>query len=161
MSYGRKLLTASTGIPLSISADGRPRWKVGGITIDWTTVTALAAPLTTNEQITYATGTMLLRYGQLMVLITATGKYGPYDPAASDGRQTLILGKCGWIERTILQLGLIGFTTANTSNTGLVMGGDLFVARLIQSGVATHTLALGPTLAEALAACPFNPIYDA
>lgn len=39
-----------------------------------------------------AYGRRLLREGTLLCKITASGKYGPYDPDASDGRETVARG---------------------------------------------------------------------
>lgn len=86
-----------------------------------------------------------------------TGKFGPYDPAASDGRQTLTVGNCFLLNESLVQGGIVGLGTAyavNVDQVGAIYGGRVWKDRLIQSGVATHTLALGPTLAELLAAFP-------
>jgi hypothetical protein len=50
--------------------------KQGGITVDYTTVTA------------DANGRRILKGGTAMGKITASGKYGPYSDAAGDGRGT-------------------------------------------------------------------------
>ena len=39
-TYGRQQL-GDTGRRIEVAADGFPEWKVGGITIDWATVTAV------------------------------------------------------------------------------------------------------------------------
>lgn len=79
------------------------RWKVGGMTIDWSTVPSVAVPVALEDGITVDAGAKYLRYGQIMAEITATGKYGPYDTGAADGRQTLTKGKCYLINETILE----------------------------------------------------------
>ena len=153
--YGRNVLSPSSGIPLAITFDGHPEWKAGGITIDWTTVAAVTgSPVVINDQITIPVGAQYLRYGQPMAMITATGLFGPWDAAAADGRALFTSGSFGFLNQTILAAGVLGFTTVNTSNAGLVVGGMVWLARLIQSGVAVHSLALGPTLAEVQAALP-------
>lgn len=76
------------------------------------------------------------------------GQFGPYDPAASDGRQTITRGKCFWLPRTVRE------ADKGSSYAGGLEGGRVFLERLIQSGTATHTLAAGPTLAEVNAAFP-------
>ena len=52
--------------------------KRAGITIDYTTVTA-------NSD-----GRRIIKGGTLIGKITASGKYGPYSDAASDGRQVAV-----------------------------------------------------------------------
>ncbi|KYN77172.1 hypothetical protein A0J52_09940 [Clostridium sporogenes] len=58
------------------------RYKTGGVTIDKTTVTS------------GSDDRKILRAGSIICEITATGKYGPFDSGASDGRQTPTMGKC-------------------------------------------------------------------
>jgi hypothetical protein len=77
--------------------------------------------------------------------------FGPYDPGASDGRQILARDRIGILNRTILQYGIFQtstLSTRNNDNPGVLVGGPLWKGRVLQSGVAAHTLALGPTLAE-------------
>lgn len=271
-TYGRQLLT-TTGNPIQASADGTPEWKTGGITIDWSTVAAVAStPYTIPaEGYVVPVGQKFLRYGQvmtkisnaptqvitetgspasgsfvlagvrpdtgqfgvsgaivqaataaqvrtalasifgtdaagnpnctvsgsaggpwtvtlagplafaaagawpLMVLMTNSlgggtapsvtiaygnaganqGMYGPYDSAASDGRQTLLTGEIGILNETILESGLIsGLPTGPTANVGLIIGGRVFLDRVLQAGGGSHSLAAGPTRAELVAAMP-------
>jgi hypothetical protein len=155
MAIGYRSLTASSGIPISVTYDGKPEWKAGSVVIDWSTVAAVSgSPVTTNDQLTIPVGQKFLRYGQFMVQITATGLYGPYDPGASDGREAPVIGKCGVLNQTILETGVLNITTRDTAYRNLITGGKVWYDRLIQSVAATHTLALGPTFAELKAALP-------
>jgi hypothetical protein len=156
MGFGLKNLTTSSGVPLQLTYDGHIEWKPGSVSYDWSTVAAVSGSAVTlaAEQITIPIGQKFLQLGQLMCEITATGLYGPYDPAASDGRQTPARGKCGLMNMTVLQNGVLGITAANTDNGNLLIGGAVWYARLIQAGVGTHSLAAGPTLAELLAVLP-------
>jgi hypothetical protein len=85
-----------------------------------------------------------------------TGKFGPFDPAAADGRQTLARSNVGILNRTILQGGVLNgvYTVRDTDHSGLLVGGQLFKARVLHSGVAAASLAAGPTLAALEAALP-------
>jgi hypothetical protein len=88
---------------------------------------------------------------------TSTGRvgwFGPYDPAATDGRATIARGDCGLIPRTIVLDGTLGLGERDDVHKGLITGGTAWEGRVIQSGTATHTLALGPTRAELLAGLP-------
>lgn len=76
------------------------------------------------------------------------GKYGPYDPSALDGRQTLTIGSCFVLRKTIK------FNDLYSDHPEVLYGGLVFKDRIIQSGTATHTLAAGPTFAELIAALP-------
>lgn len=85
----------------------------------------------------------------------SAGKYGPYDFAATDGRQALVRGECFILDETFLVTpGGTQLPAANEITGGLIEGGRIWIDRVIQSGVATHSLALGPNLAEFLTAFP-------
>lgn len=112
--------------------------------------------------VSIAIGTNSLTGGSLTIgasLTAATntqGLFGPYDPAASDGRQLLNRGDCYVLDETVLQYGLAGSTlSAQNDQVGCAIeGGLIWIDRILQSGTVAHTLALGPTLAEFLAAFP-------
>jgi hypothetical protein len=155
-SFGR-IDQGSVGKGIQVTADGRPKAKVGGVTIDWSTVTAQASTdATWEENVVLKVGKKGLRYGQVIQKITASGKYGPYDPAASDGREAAPSRGLSFIlNRTVFE------DDRMSDHPEAIYGGDVFLDRIIQSGVATHTLALGPTLAELLAAFPeMHPVRD-
>jgi hypothetical protein len=83
-----------------------------------------------------------------------TGKWGPYDFAATDGRQTLTRGNVGLINRTILPAGVNNlYALRDTDHTGLLVGGPVFRGRLIATA-GTHSLANGPTFTELEAVLP-------
>jgi hypothetical protein len=91
----------------------------------------------------------------------SSGKFGPYDPAATDGRQNLNRGDCFILDETWL-LNPAGGSFAGLGSTdiigGVFDGGDVFIDRVLHSGVATASLALGPTLANLLTAFPLLKI---
>src|SRR5690242_6738712 len=72
--FGRTQLPTNTVQPTRVSADGEPRYKAGGITIDWTnTVTAVAS----NDAVLpdgsiVKVGQKYLRYGQILCKITSS-----------------------------------------------------------------------------------------
>lgn len=82
------------------------------------------------------------------------GWFGPYDPAATDGRATLARGDCGLVDRTLVLGGSLGLDERDDFHKGLVTGGHVWEGRVIQSGTGTHSLTAGPTRAELLAALP-------
>lgn len=88
---------------------------------------------------------------------TADGRsrwFGPYDPAATDGRQTLHRGDVGLIERTLVLDGSLGLGDRDDVHKGIITGGQLWGGKVLHSGVATHSLILGPTQAELEAVLP-------
>jgi hypothetical protein len=147
-SFGFSVVDTA-GKSIQVSANGLPEMKSAGITLDWATVTAVAgADVTWLDGVVVHIGEKGLRYGQVVTKITASGKYGPYDPAAADGRQTLVNGEAFILNEAVRELDVA------SDHPPALEGGKVFLGRIIQSGVAAHTLALGPTLAELLAVMP-------
>lgn len=64
-TFGRTVLS-STGIPTQVTADGSPEWKVGGITIDWATVTAEVSDRTLTDGTVIKAGAKGLEYGTIL-----------------------------------------------------------------------------------------------
>jgi hypothetical protein len=111
--FGRNTPLPNTGVPIFALADTITYVPVaGGITIDWATVAAVGTDTVTStpEGITVKAGQKFLRYGQVLTKITASGKWGPYDPGAADGRQTLARGNVCVLNETLLENGILGFT---------------------------------------------------
>jgi hypothetical protein len=154
-TFGRTTID-NVGRSIQVTADGKPEMKQGGITVDWALVTAISgSDVTWLDGLVVEVGAKALRYGQVMSLVTATGKYAPYDPAASNGQETLIKGKCFILNESMRQ------DEVASDYPPALFGGLVFLDRIIQSGTATHTLALGPTLAELLAAFPrLQPVTE-
>jgi hypothetical protein len=85
---------------------------------------------------------------------TGLGKYGPYDPAAADGRQTLTRGECFILNLTVLENGVIpGLGGGVTDHPAVFDGGPTWKARLLIT-TGAHSLAAGPTVAEFETAFP-------
>jgi hypothetical protein len=156
MAYGRNLLTNNSVLPTRVSADGNPYHKAGGITIDWATVAAPGSDATLPDGSVIRTGNKFLRYGQVVTKITASGKFGPYDPGAADGRQTLARGNAYICDETILQYpGESAAVSAPNDQVGSVIEGGLaWIDRILNSGVGAASLAAGPTLANVEATFP-------
>ena len=153
-TYGRQVLT-KTGRDVMVLADLEDaQEKVGGIAVDWGSVAAAGAAAVLTDQTPVAIGEKVLRFGQILCEITATGKYGPFDPAANDGRQNLLRGKCWILNRTVKENGFgANINIAVTDHPQVFDGGTVWKPRLIITG-GTHSLAAGPTVAEFEAAFP-------
>jgi len=88
----------------------------------------------------------------------ASGKFGPYDPNATDGRQTLTAGECFVLNESIVNAGVGGLLVVpvaiNVNQVGgAIDGGRVWKERLVAtSGV--HSLAAGPTFTELCTAIP-------
>lgn len=148
---GRTFLNNHQIYPTRASFDGRPQYKPGGVTLDWSTVTSNGTNTTTlGDGSIIQSGTKFLRYGQTITKITASGKFGPYDPGAADGRQTLTRGEAFIVDETVTEYatGVSGNSVVNDQIGGVFDSGTVWKDRVMNSGTNTHTLALGPTLAE-------------
>jgi hypothetical protein len=253
-TYGRQSI-ATIGKSIKVTADGRPKMKQAGVTIDWTSVAVQSGDTTLNDGVVVLDQEKFLRYGQVLCKITGgeiatvtegagssggtftltvngqtttaiaqaatnatvqaalvalstvgtgnvtvtgsnggpytvtfatslgdvtftgngasltggtstitiattsqggrTGYYGPYDPAAVDGRATLTKGEAYIVLETMKQ------NDPHSDHPPVLFGGTVFLSRIIQSGTATHTLAAGPTLAELLAVFPeLQPVTE-
>lgn len=78
MAYNIGLRTKKVAEQINIFDSTQVRWITGGVTLDHTTVTA------------DGDGKKVLKIGTPLGKITATGKYGPYNKDATDGRQTAV-----------------------------------------------------------------------
>jgi phage protein U len=130
------------------SSSGGPLGGGGVVTVVFNTF----APLATVNAGTLAGGSVT---PAVTVVGASSGKFGPYDPAAGDGRQTLARGDCFILDETYLVTPAGSqLPGANDNIGGVIEGGLIYIDRVIQSGVAAASLALGPTLANFLAAFP-------
>jgi hypothetical protein len=98
----------------------------------------------TAPTVTHATGTAG----------TGTGMYGPYDPAATDGRQSLVRGECFILNETVTQYPPLGLGAPTSDHPAVFDGGTVWKERLLVTTSASGSLALGPTLTNFEAAFP-------
>jgi hypothetical protein len=147
-SYGTTtLVTGGRGV--QASAEGTPRWKAGGVTIDWSTVTAVVADTTLLDGTVVKAGQKYLRYGKVLCRITASGKFGPYDVGAADGRQALVVGQCFILNQTVVM-----DTDLASDHPAVFDGGRVFVGRVTDiAAIGTHQIA-NPTRVLATAGFP-------
>lgn len=86
---------------------------------------------------------------------SGTDEYGPYDPSATDGRQTLARGRCWILNEDVLEEGPLGFNGGASDHAGNVFdGGEVYRQRLLATTKAAGTLADGPTFANFETAFP-------
>jgi hypothetical protein len=60
----------------------------------------------------------------------ASGYYGPFSSAATDGRQSLVRGRCCVLNESLTQNGPLGLATQATDHPGTIQGGRVWRARL-------------------------------
>lgn len=137
-SYGNKtLFTETIGRSISVTADGAPKYKAGGITIDWDTVPAIGEDddytlvSVVNGQVTFQDGVVVkegekvLRYGSVVV----KQEDGTYALATSES--TLVKGETYVVAETTLE------EDAVSAHPPVIDGGRVFKDRLLVGG-AVH-----------------------
>lgn len=84
---------------------------------------------------------------------TGAGKWGPYDPAATDGRQVLTPGDCWILNETVIETGVISGLGPVTDHPAVFDGGPVWKARILMTA-GSASLAAGPTIADVRTAFP-------
>lgn len=120
-------------------------------TITWQRKFANVPQLTSTND--FAGGTTPTTTHATSTAGTGNGKFGPYDPAATDGRQTLSRGDCWILNKTVLQNNPVGLNVHNSDSPAVFESGRVFKSRLLMTSGA-HALAAGPTVTEFEAAFP-------
>lgn len=141
-SFGQTTI-ATLGRTIQASADGRPEWKEGGITIDWTAVTAVSVDTTLSDGRIVKAGDKYILFATVMCKVTGAGqgntvgKYCPYLSTATDGRQTLTRGSCYLLNQTVL------LSDLHSDHTPVFYGGLVWGERIaaIAANPAFATLA--------------------
>jgi hypothetical protein len=252
MTYGRRVLGGATGIPvMALAVLEHADWKPGGITIDWSLITAVVADTTLADGTVIPAGQKGIEFGTILcdtgiaevetltitgavggytvtgngntsvfiaynalsavvqtavrslggafasALVTGaaagpysitlergsgdvtnltttvsggltsavvttgtagsgTGLYGPYDSAATDGRQTLARGHCFILNETVLQTPIAGLAGVASDHPAVFAGGLVWKARLKIGSVNPVYLGAGnqPTVAAFETAFP-------
>jgi hypothetical protein len=152
-SYGeRTLFTTTFGRSIQVSADGNPKFKAGGVTIDWSTVPAVGAnastyytgdvvangKLTFEDNVEVFVGEKVLRYGS----IVTRQSDGTYRLATDAAPATPVRGETFIVNETWLE------TDVDSNHPGVIDGGRVFRARLLYGGAGQ------PSVAEVEAAMP-------
>lgn len=160
--YGQTFTTQNNVFGTRVSFDGNPTYKAGGCLLDWATADTADGDVTLDDGSRIRDGQKYFRYGQVITRIAASGKYGRYDPDLTNGRELLTRGACFILDQTILEYstGTPQISARNDFAHGALDGGSVWLDRIIQSGVATSTLAVGPTKANLLAAFPLLQIVE-
>lgn len=78
----------------------------------------------------------------------ATGTYGPYDPAATDGRQYVVRGSSVILNATVLEQGAMGLVAVASNHPDVIEGGLVWKARVKMGGASQ------PAISDVEAALP-------
>lgn len=132
-TYGRETLS-SVGRSIKVSADGAPIQKVGGVTVDWSLITALAADQTFLDADFVASGEKFIRYGTILCKVTATGRYAPFGAA---GTGALVKGDCYILNESVHE------NSPHSNHPGVIDGGRVWKQRLIVKGVDNSGTGMG------------------
>lgn len=82
MNIGPRTI-ATAGRPIHVSADGAPQWKSGGVTIDWSKVTAASAQTTLDDDTVIEIGDKYLPFGTILAAV-AIGEVQTIDLSGGD-----------------------------------------------------------------------------
>lgn len=137
---------AQSGRVVPASADGLPRYKPGGVTLDWATVPAAGSPMTLSDGTPIKTGERFIRYGTVVSLISAMAAYS-LAITATGGNQTFTVSVNGGAPQTTAPVAFnasAGATQAALEALSNVAPGDVTVA-----GTGPLTFAFGGALAYA------------
>ena len=126
-NYAAVNVTGSAGGPFTLTYE-RGLGDVAQLTLGTNSLTGGTSP-----NISFATSTAG----------TGSGLFGPYDSAASDGRQTLARGHCFILNETVLQTGAAGITGVASDHPAVFAGGLVWKARLKIGGVNPSYLGSG------------------
>jgi hypothetical protein len=138
--YAGVIVTGSAGGPYTLTYE-RGTGDVAQLTLGTNGLTGGTSPTVSFGTTTAGTG---------------TGMYGPYDSAASDGRQTLARGHCFILNETVLQTGAAGLVGVASDNPAVFDGGLAWKNRLKIGGVNPASLGTGtqPTVSAFETAFP-------
>lgn len=133
--------------PTQVTFDGSPTRTGAGVTVAWPLIAAATVAATFPDGLEVAIGERAIRYGTILVKATSgvhAGKFGPYDSAATDGRQTLTRGNVIIVNTSIHE----DEPFVATDQVDAITGGVVWKERLL-AGVAGQ-----PTFAALEAALP-------
>lgn len=129
------------GSGITVSADGNPKQKQGGITIAWAAVPAMAADVTFESFDYVKTGEKYLRYGTVVCRITAAtdateiGKFMPYMATPGGGR-TLSTSKGNVF---VLNESVHEQDRMSDHGGGAIEGGRIYTSRVLVAGFGDAT----------------------
>ena len=141
--YGQKTL-GRIGSGITVSADGSPEAKTGGITIAWEGVTAATNKATYLYSDDVEVGEKFIRYGTVLCKVTggaSDGKYAPHGATVSGG-SLAAAGRGNWVilNRSIHEYDYL------SDHVEAIIGGRVYKERIVAAtlGVSNvYTLALG------------------
>lgn len=144
-SFGLQTLqTVGNAIQLIASDLSNVRWKVAGITFDWSTVAAVSgADVTLTNGTVVKIGQKYIPMGEIVAKITANGQYAVHRTTNTDGSQTLARSYCFLVNEDVVETAVGGAWTtgAPSAHPPVFDGGTIWRARLKIGGSGQATLA--------------------
>src|SRR4051812_14465566 len=98
-TFGRQVLGVASGRPISVSADGAPEYKMGGITLDWSLVAAAGADTTFPDGTTVLAGQKALQCGQILTRVTQREVQTLTVTGTPTGGNTVLTAVIGGVSR--------------------------------------------------------------
>lgn len=144
MGQERILFTETFGRSIQLSADGAPKYKAGGVTLDWSTVPVVGANGTNYQGVVVANGlatfedgvevpigAKAIRYGVPVIRRASDGRY-IYGSAAAFTAEAPTRSECYLVNETWLE------EDTFSNHPGVIEGGRVFLARIAASDVASR-----------------------
>lgn len=128
-SFGQETYD-SIGYGITVTADGAPKAKAGGVTIDWASIPAFANDAEFEGFQKVKSGDKFLRYGTILVKITAAtdttkvGKYTVYGATVAGGTLSEDRGDIFILNESVHE------SDRASSHPAVIDGGRVFKERL-------------------------------
>ena len=163
----RTLFTVSGGRSIQVTADGAPKFKAGGVTVDWADIPAVPATgayfgatvdtttageefVTFEDNVKVMVGEKAIRYGTILVKDSGDGKYRLALTGDTMKRGETYIVNETWLEDDTM-----------SNHPGVMDGGRMFRERIVASAGTLNNTALyvtgggvPPTLAQMEAVMP-------
>lgn len=125
-TFGKRSLGGTTGHGWGCLAEGKFVAKPVGVTIDWDSVEATEDDVTLADGTVVAAGKKYLRYGQVLVFNSGTGKWTPWTD------ETMVRGEVCILDRTVILGSVVdGLYFGADDHASVFEGGRVYKDRLL------------------------------
>ncbi len=171
MGQSRVLFVESFGRSIQVTADGAPKWKAGGMTVDWTAIpacpaiggtyygqTVAAGPsgvgqVTFEDGVVVKTGEKALRYGTVMMYDSTIDTASVVDGDPNGAYRPALTGDTLARSQTFIVNETVTEDDTYSNHIGGMDGGRMWRARMVKSNttVADNALVAGDQSEAAVA----------
>src|SRR6476661_8716298 len=120
------IFTVTGGRSIQVTADGAPKFKAGGVTINWDYVPAVTVDTTYEDNVVVEAGKKALRYGSVVYRL-ADGRFGLARANTTLKRGETFIVNETWLEEDRM-----------SNHPGVIDGGRVFKDRILAGGAETN-----------------------